>query len=294
MSAAGTATGGTSSGGEAGSALGGASGGSGGGSSGSGGTGGSPVGGSAGSAATDCAGALLCEGFESSIAAVPPAGRWKVTSVGGVTITVDSEHAFAGTKAAHFQGKVNGASAYALLYTAEPAVFPVVSSKLFVRFMLYIQRYPQNSPMHTRLVSLGSARALSNPFQPADGQGYVLADYNGIAVERLSSGYFRDTQRRFADAARVGKWQCFELGIDNQGGPVPGGNGAALPHIWEGGQELSLALSGDKNVPYGAIPFEALQLSLFAYQTDTGTADYWIDDIVVSKERIGCPTTPAP
>jgi hypothetical protein len=36
--------------------------------------------------------------------------------------------------------------------------------------------------------------------------------------------------------------------------------------------------------------FDVLQFSLFAYQADTQPADFWIDDVAVNTQRIGCPT----
>ena len=52
----------------------------------------------------------------------------------------------------------------------------------------------------------------------------------------------------------------------------------------------NLALAGDKTVPYNAAPFEGLMFSLWSPQTDTAVADYWIDDVAISKQRINCPT----
>jgi len=236
------------------------------------------------------AGALLCDDFESYTAMAPPNGKWKVTNVGSPTTVVDAVHAYSGSKAVHFHGISNNNSQYTFMTAAGAPTFPVATDKLYVRFMLYVARWPAGT--HTRLAWVGTAQALSTPQRGFDGAGYSLCNYNGIAIERFASGYFRNTSKHLVDASRRDKWSCFEFEIDNKGGPPPRGSGTALPHIWEDGQEYSLALAGSKSVPYNAIPFEALQFSIWSPQSDAVAADYWVDDVVMSKVRINCPKLP--
>jgi hypothetical protein len=198
---------------------------------------------------------------------------------------VDTTHAYSGTKALHFHGTVNHDEAYVIAQGAP--VFPVASDTLFVRFMMYIERWSIGNPMHNRLVWVGSSGALTNQ----DATGYAMETYNGIGVERIASGHFRTTLQHLTDASNLGKWLCWEMEIDNKGGPIPTGTGTALPHLFREGTELSLAISGNKD-NWNAVPFNLLQFSLFAYQSDTAPADYWVDDIAMSSKRIGCPSGP--
>jgi hypothetical protein len=243
----------------------------------------------AGPSAVCPAGALLCDDFESYTLNTAPSGKWKVTNVGLPTTVVDDMHAFSGTKAAHFHGKVDNNRQYTFMTAEQAPIFPVASEKLFVRFMLLITQWPSSTATHTRLAWVGTTQALSTPQQGFDGAGYVLCNYNGVAIERLDSGFFRNTATNLREPTRVGKWACFEMEIDNTGGPPPGGVGAALPHIFEADKEYTLALAGDKSVAWNGVKFEALQFSLWSPQTDTVTADYWIDDVVMSTQHIGCP-----
>jgi hypothetical protein len=243
----------------------------------------------AGPSATCPAGALLCDDFESYPADAAPTGKWKVTNVGAPTTVIDSVHPHSGSKSAHFHGKVSNNSQYTFMTANQAPTFPVNSSKVFVRFMLFITQWPSATATHTRLAWLGTNEALSTPQRGFDGAGYNLCNYNGIAIERFASGYYRNTSANMRDSSRVGKWSCFEMEIDNAGGPPTGGVGNALPHIFENDKEYTLALAGDHSVPYNAIKFEALQFSLWSPQTDTVTADYWIDDVVMSTQRINCP-----
>jgi hypothetical protein len=226
---------------------------------------------------------LLCDDFEGFAAAAKPSGQWTTTSSGDATITVDTTRAYSGTKSAHFHGTVGKSAAYMIAQGAP--VFPVPGNTIFVRFMMYIERWSMGNPMHNRLVWIGSSAALRN----ADGTGYAMETYNGIGIERIASGHYRTTSQHLTDSVNVGKWLCWEMEIDNNGGPVPTGSGTARPHLFREGTDLTMAISG-QTTGWNSVPFDLLQFSLFAYQTDTASADYWIDDIAMNTQRVGCPT----
>lgn len=258
------------------------------------GSGGAPPSGGGGQAAqANCpAGAAMCEDFESFTTGVGPTGNgWTSRTSGGATVVIDSTHPHSGTKSAHFHAMPlnNGTRAYIL---RQGAGFPVTGNTYFVRFMLYIGRYMDNgSGMHNRMVWMGPVSTLMSG---ASGPGYGFATYNGIAIERYTQpggGFQRDTSQHMEDASRANKWQCFELELDNAGGAPPGENAdsTVMPHIWQDGTALKLGAGGSKET-WNAQPFEALQFSLWCPQTDTMAVDYWIDDVVVSTQRINCPT----
>lgn len=255
---------------------------------GSSGGGGSSAGG--GTSAPCPAGVVFCDDFESYAEQAPPNGKWKAWTVGNGKLVVDSMR---GTKAAHFHGQVSqdGGSKEQAFMLAEGAPFPVTGSTFYMRFMLYGTRFPftgVSTPNHIALAWVGSSKALNSPDRGATNEGYMLADYNGVSIEPMWSGYFRDTSKHFKDANQANKWHCWEFEIDNAGGPPSGQGGVALPHIWEDGVELKLSPAGS-GATYAAIPFEAILFSLWSPQADNAAADYWVDDVAVSKSRIDCP-----
>lgn len=240
------------------------------------------------------AGALLCEDFESFPTMATPinSNNWKSRVNGTATVMVDTTHARSGTKAVHFHATTVSNSQRAYLLNQAAPVFPVTGNKLYVRFMMYIGRYMSvtGTSIHNRIAWVGSAATLSSG---GNGPGYSFATYNGLTIERLtnpSQGFQRDTGQKLDDVARQNKWQCFEFEIDNMGG-VPAGELAGstvMPHIWQEGTELKLSAAGTAEQWLPA-PFEALQFSLWCPQTDPMPTDYWIDDIVMSGQRINCP-----
>jgi hypothetical protein len=177
-----------------------------------------------------------------------------------------------------------------MLWQRAPA-FPVAGSTIFVRFMVYGMRFPFTAfsgANHTVYSWVGTTKGLASPDQGDPGKVYCLADYNGVSIEPEWSGYYRDTSVHFKDANQASQWHCWEYEIDNAGGPPPGASGPAMPHIWEDGVALKLAEAGS-SAPYNAVPFEAVMFGLYSPQTDDAVADYWFDDVAVSKSRINCP-----
>lgn len=260
-----------------------------------GGSAGAPPGGSGGGGSACPADAVFCDDFESYAEMTQPNGKWKTWTVGNGTLLVDAAH---GSKAAHFHGKVSqgnsgGTKEQAFMLAQQAPAFPVSSKTLYLRFMLYGTRYPftgVSDANHIAMAWIGSTKALSSPDRGATNEGFILADYNGVSIEPMWSGYYRDTSKHFKDANQANAWHCWEVEIDNQNGPPAGGaTGPALPHIWEDGAELKLSEKGGGN--YAAIPFEAVLFSLWSPQNDTAVADYWVDDVAVSKSRINCPAS---
>jgi hypothetical protein len=254
---------------------------------------GAPAGG-VGGGPTACPGdAVFCDDFESYAEMTQPNGKWKTWTVGNGTLLVDAAR---GTKAAHFHGQVSQSGAtkeQAFMLAQQAPAFPVAGKTFYLRFMLYGTRFPftgVSTANHVAMAWIGSTKALNSPDRGATDEGFILADYNGVSIEPMWSGYYRDTSKHFKDANQANGWHCWEVEIDHENGPPAGGaTGPALPHIWEDGSELKLSEKGGGN--YAAVPFEALLFSLWSPQSDNAVADYWVDDVVVSKSRINCPVS---
>jgi hypothetical protein len=253
--------------------------------SGSGGTpaGGGGAGGSAGGANGDCgADAIVCESFDQYPAASAPAGGWTAALRGAGKIVVDTAQAFSGKQSLHVTGKMNQdrANISRPIQTASPTAY--------VRFMYYVKSYPASSGVHTRLARLGTMQAASgNPYT-----SYSLAAYNGIAIERVNSIYLRDTGTKLNDSKLLNRWSCLEFMVD-----MSGGAGKVEVAIWIDGNALTLSPAGSSShgqtdPTWDPLAFEVFMLGLDGYQDDAEVADYWIDDISVTPQRVGCKPAP--
>jgi hypothetical protein len=162
----------------------------------------------------------------------------------------------------------------------------IAADTVFVRFMMYTVGYPSSSGVHTRLLRLGTSAGAA---AGTPDSSYSFANYNGTAIEKVNSIYLRDTGTRLNDAALRDRWVCWEFGIDKTGGV-----GNVAPYIWLDGRELPLAAAGSSShgmtsASWDPIPIEVLMLGLDGFQSDPVRADFWIDDLVIHKERVGCP-----
>jgi hypothetical protein len=118
---------------------------------------------------------------------------------------------------------------------------------------------------------------------------YSFASYNGTAIEKVNSIYLRNTQTHLNDAAVKNRWVCWEFEIDKTGGV-----GKVAPHIWLDGRELALAEAGSPShgmtsPSWDPIPIETFIMGLDGFQADSVRADFWIDDLVIHSQRVGCP-----
>jgi hypothetical protein len=160
------------------------------------------------------------------------------------------------------------------------------SPTAYVRFMYYGTSYPASSGVHTRLARLGTADAASgDPYT-----SYSLASYNGTAIEKVNSIYLRDTGTQLNDPKLLNRWTCLEFAVD-----MAGGVGKVKVQIWVDGRELKLSEAGSSShgmtsPSWDPIKLELFMLGLDGYQEDAQVGDFWIDDISVTPQRVGCQT----
>ncbi|MEO5770356.1 MAG: hypothetical protein ABIS92_18515 [Polyangia bacterium] len=248
-------------------------------------TGGTATGGTAagGASGPGCpAGAFLCEGFETQMAGAAPGAPWVPDTLGNGKITVDTTKSFSGQKSVHVTGMMNGFQGD----RANIATPMVIGSKtVWVRFMMYTASYPASSGVHTRLMRLGTTAgaALGSPES-----SYSFATYNGTAIEKVNTVLQRSAGTKLNDSANRNRWICWEFEIDKTGGV-----GKVVPHIWLDMRELSLspaggASHGATSPSWDPINIEVFIMGLEGYQPDPIPADYWIDDVIISSQRVGC------
>ncbi|HEX6274883.1 MAG TPA: hypothetical protein VFZ53_17695 [Polyangiaceae bacterium] len=243
------------------------------------GTGGAPSGGTGGAG---CPGeAFLCEGFETYTEGAAPAEPWTRDVRGAGRINVESSRPFSGTKALHVTGTMNADRANIKRPLA------ITANTVFVRFMMYTIGYPSSSGVHTRLMRLGTSAGAA---QGTPDSSYSFASYNGTAIEKVNSIYLRNTATKLNDSALKNRWVCWEFAIDKTGGV-----GKVAPHVWLDGRELALAAAGSSShgmtsPSWDPIPIEVLILGLDGFQSDAVRGDFWIDDVVIASQRVGCPT----
>jgi hypothetical protein len=262
----------------------------------------SGVGGDAAASPDPCATARFCENFEGYEAGAPPAANWKVeTNLGAVSVVTDQH--FDGQKSARFttQSSTGDKTAYLRLDVA--SVFPVPGNAYYGRMMSRLESAPDQS-VHWTFIQAGG---------PVPGQDYhalyryggqqpVTAD-GGFVGSQLMANY--DTPDSYSGTGPssdcwnhakgtvvpVERWACIEWQFDGPNNSM---------HFWLDGAPVdSLTVAGlgqgcvhqPQTFPWTAPDFSTLELGWESYQGDSARTLY-LDDIVISTERVGCPSVP--
>lgn len=299
-SGGGAATGGSggaggSAGGTAGGSTGGGTAGSNGG--GSAGSGGGSAGGSAGGAvdAGRCPLARLCDDFEAYDAGLaPPLPRWKTSENAG-TVRVDRTRAFSGQQSVHLTITQPGTYHRAYFSNEGSPVFPLPGNVMWGRMMMYATSVPSPSVHWTNIQGEGLA------VDAGIGDGgtatfRALTRYGGQQMKKIMTNYETtntpvqsDCYQHSTQVFPEGRWACFEWELN---GPANTMNlfldGVAVPNmlVHGAGQGCVHPQLGNK----WTIPtYDAIRLGWEHYQQSSTAHEFWIDDVAIDTQRIGCP-----
>jgi hypothetical protein len=174
----------------------------------------------------------------------------------GFTLTVDGEHAFSGTQAAHVSVKYTG-DGYAAIYYGAPTT--IEGDTAYARFMLYQTSWERPHPntipgIHARVLFVGNA-SIDFDFSPTV---FVLeAAHDGFGAEAHGG-----------PQPILNKWICVEA----QFGPKFAAKVDGTPLSVPGG---------------GAKALGSLALGISTYRTFS--TDFWVDDLTVDTKPLPCP-----
>jgi hypothetical protein len=294
-------TGGTAgtTGGSAGTGAGGSAGDAG--SSGSSGSGAAGGGGSAGTSSGDpCDSALFCDDFESYTSGQAPNGMWSARTNAGGAVAIDTAQKVSGNQSVKFTTMGSDSSRQAMIRLMDPSVFPVTGNAYYGRMMFRLESAPTTA-VHWTIITGGGVvpNETYHALYRYGGQHPIMQ--NGMPGSQLMANYetpdwYNDKQTPGSDCWKhasgeilpTGDFVCVEWQFD---GPSNAMN------LWLSGRAIpgaSVTGSGEGCVnaaadfEWTAPTFETLDLGWEAYQTD-GTRTAWIDDVVISTTRVGCP-----
>jgi hypothetical protein len=262
-------------------------------------SGGAATGGSAGTGANPCAKALFCDDFEKYAAGSVPTGTFK-TQINSGAITIDESQHASGSKSVKLTTQAKDGTKTALLKLDSKDVFPVAGNAFYGRMMFRLEAAPTAS-VHWTLIQAGGLISGQNYHslyryggqQPVTQNGsfvgsqlmanYETPDsYSGTGPK--SDCWFHANKR----VVPVGKWSCVEWKFDGPNNQMRLWlDGVALPDL-----DVNGIGQGCVNQPatyaWTAPVFDHLDVGWEAYQNDEARTLY-IDDLVISKEPIGCP-----
>jgi hypothetical protein len=259
---------------------------------------GGPAGGAPATASgAPCAGALFCDDFEPYAEGQPPGGRWtSETTSGAVAVARLPAGAPArrGTKAVKVT--TTGAATYQSAFIRlGPGVLPVAGNVFYGRMMFRLEAAPA-TPVHWTMIQ-GSGLV---PGQRYHAQYRYGGQHPIAAGSQLMANYETpDSYKGLGPATDcwfhsdgkvvpVATWSCVEWQLDGATNTM---------RLWLDGAPIdSLTVTGvgqgcvnrEPATPWTAPVFDRLDLGWESYQADEPRT-FWIDDVVVSTTRIGCP-----
>ena len=260
--------------------------------------------GTGGATADPCATALFCDDFESYTAGEAPTGNWTRAVSSGSTAAVDTAQFRSGSKSVKFVAAAGSGSKNAyirLASTTAKTIFPVTPNVIYGRMMFRLEAAPTGDVHWTFLQGSGLIAGQNyHALYRYGGQHPVMNGSTFVGNQLMANyetpdsyGGTGPSSDCWKHASKVvvpaGNWSCAEWQFDGPNNTM---------RFWLDGAAVdSLTVMGTGegcgHQPTGytwtAPTFDRLDLGWESYQQDTART-IWIDDVVVSKTKVGCPS----
>lgn len=222
---------------------------------------------------------LFCENFESISGSDATSSNWSIESR-AATASIDSVHA-RGTKALHLNTTDNG------MAFLVPNSFTPANNSFYGRMWLWVDKFPTKPDYAHFTMVEASGTGSSTVVRPIGGQ-YIPGHANDIPLWGVGSdgGPTGDwTSWQDTTPTADSRWVCMEWQMDASDNAV---------NIWIDGEakpELSVSTKKHGNSGDFIFPnFNKIRLGWQLYQGGANPPqfDIWLDDLVLSNNRIGC------
>ncbi len=244
----------------------------------------------------------LCWGFEEGT--IPPGWtRYRMGDGFPGQLLVDSTRPHQGSYALHakdYQGgspDQQGGPKYTITYTLPAGFGPVLWGRAYVYTSpaappshagFFNARYPRPGTQATLMAALDWYEVATDSPTGMDAGNYM-------AIWHVPEPPGQPEDVRISDTTAVaGDWACIEWLFDGSGGDAGDAGVAAEPRMWLNGAELSwptvftyptIAAAPVREI---ASNFIELETGVYMYQGLTAVTNWWIDDLAVGPQRIGC------
>ncbi len=251
-------------------------------------------------AAPSCAGAFVCDNFESYPVGSVPTSPWSVAKTAG-SLAIDTTRAFSGQQSVKVTAPAASGYQSVMLRLASASVLPTPGNVIYGRMMFWLDSSPSMQVHWTFIDGEGLVPGTTyHAVERYGGQVPIAGPDGGFLGNELMASY--DTpdsyngvgpssdcyQHSQGTIVPVGVWACAEWefdGVDN------------TMRFWLNGEaqdDLTVAQSGEgctqqpTGYVWAAPQFARIDLGWEAYQADDART-LWLDDVAVGTERLGCP-----
>jgi hypothetical protein len=254
--------------------------------------------GASGDAAAGCAGALVCDDFESYTNGASPAGPWTVARTAG-SVTVDTTRATSGAQSIRVTAPA--ATGYrSVMLRLSGHGLPVAGNVIYGRMMFWLDSAPMTQVHFTIIDGEGLvATANYHAVERYGGQDPLTGSDGGFLGNTLMASYdtpdsysgvgpSSDCYQHSQSVIPVQAWTCAEWEFDGPNNTL---------RFWMNGQaldDLTVDATGQgctqqpSTYVWTAPQFAQIDLGWESYQADDAR-NLWIDDVGIGTARIGCP-----
>jgi hypothetical protein len=239
------------------------------------------------------------DSFETHPVGAAPGQPWKEESYNtGVSIRVDEARAFSGTRALHVTtpGGAKYRRGYVAIHLGGP--LPRLQPGFHGRAMVWLDAAPQAlpgaPPVHWTLLQ-GEGRSADDRYNSIYRLG--LEERRGtqlMANFETTPPVTTDCKRQSRLVIPVKRWACVEWHFDVASDSLEFWlDGKRITRV-AGRADESACRGNDLAGEWRAPPrFDSFYIGLERYADSANTQDLWIDDVELSRRRVGCPRTKA-
>lgn len=239
---------------------------------------------------------LFSDNFESHASGQPPSAPWKEeTYNSGAVIRVDAEHAFSGKQAMHIFTPRGAKYRRGYMAIHLHAPLPQAQSGMFGRAMIWLDAAPAAlpgaPPVHWTLLQ-GEGRSADDRYNSIYRLG--LEQRGGtqlMANFETTPPVTTDCKQQSAQTLPVRRWACVEWHFDVAGNEAQFWlDGRELTHVAGRAGAANACRGDDLKGEWRAPPrFDSLYMGFERYADSANDQNLWIDDVVLSQQRAGCP-----
>jgi len=238
---------------------------------------------------------LFADNFEAHVSGQHPGAPWsEATFKSGAVITVDAEHSFSGQQALHILTPAGARyrRGYVALHLKTPA--PEAMPGMYGRAMVFLEAAPVAlsgaPPVHWTLLQ-GEGRSADDRYNSIYRLGVEGQDGLGLMANfETTPPVTTDCKQQSPLSLPVRRWTCVEWHMAVASNEMQFWlDGRKVVHVTERAKAANACRGNDLAGVWRAPPrFDSFYIGFERYADSANDQILWIDDVAMSKQRVGC------
>lgn len=242
---------------------------------------------------------LFVDGFEKHTVGQLPGAPWKEEMYkSGAVIVIDDARSFSGTQSLRVLTPAGAKyrRGYVAIHLGGP--LPQLQSGMYGRAMVWLESAPEPVPggrVHWTLLQ-GEGRSADDRYNSIYRLG--LEERGGLGLManfETTPPVTTDCKQRSDLTLPLRRWACVEWRFEVAGNELEFWiDGQRITHVRDRIADPKACKGNDLGGTWVAPPkFDSLYMGFERYTDSANDQRLWIDDVALSKARVGCPSTPS-